>query len=234
MIHARPSQGPGQPVGEAIVDLLFTTSAPGRIPIAAIVGSRPGADATAASTLTARMLERILLAAGKTPGLTCRTGKWLAGWQCSAEPSVTTDAARDLLVSPDIGAAICELDWHSLAIRGFPFDSCDVLVIDRLQAALASRADAAAGVSPLAVVEALIDTVANAGTIVLVDGDTATADLVARSGRTVIAIEPPADPATVAATVATALGIPPDAISRGLADSQAGLADSQAHTLGIT
>lgn len=231
MIHAHPSQGSGQPVGEAIVDLLFSTAAPGRIPIAAMIGSGVaadrGSDATASATLTARILERILLAAGKTPGLTCGTGKWLAGWQCSAEPSVTSDAARDLVVSPDIDAAVCELDWQSLAARGFPFDSCDVLVIGRLRATEVSRADAAAGVSPLAVVEALVDTVDTAGTIVLVDGDTTTADLVARSGRTVIAVEPPADPATVAAAVATALGIPPDAISRGLADSQA-------HTRGIS
>ena len=231
MIHARPSQGPGQPVGEAIVDLLFTTSAPGRIPITAILGSGPAANhgtaAPAAATLTARMLERILLAAGRAPGLTCGTGKWLAGWQCSAEPNVTADAARDLLVSPDIDAAVCELDWRSLAVRGFPFDLCDVLVIDRLRAAEMSRADAAVGVSPLAVIEALVDTVATAGTIVLVDADATTADLVARSGRTMIAVEPPGDPATVATAVATALAIPPDAIRRGLTDSQA-------HTRGIS
>jgi cyanophycin synthetase len=223
MIHARPSQGPGQPVGEAIVDLLFTTSAPGRIPIAAILGSGPAANqgTPAPATLTARMLERILLAAGRAPGLTCGTGKWLAGWQCSAEPNVTADAARDLLVSPDIDAAVCELDWRSLASRGFPFDLCDVLVIDRLRVAEVSRADSAIGVSPLAVIEALVDTVATAGTIVLVDADTTTADLVARSGRTVIAVEPPGDPATVATAVATALAISPDAITRGLADSEA-------------
>ena len=223
MIHARPSQGPGQPVGEAVVDLLFSTAAPGRIPIVAILGSGQAADhgigAPASATLTARILERILLAAGRTPGLTCGTGKWLAGWQCSAEPNVTADAARDLLVSPDIDAAVCELDWRSLAARGFPFDLCDVLVIDRLRAAEVSRADVAVGVSPLAVIEALVNTLTTAGTIVLVDADAATADIAARSRRTVIAVKPPGEPATVAAAVATALGIPPDAIRRGLADS---------------
>ena len=231
MIHARPSQGPGQPVGEAVVDLLFSTAAPGRIPIAAILGSGTAADhgsnATASATLTAKILERILLAACRTPGLTCGTGKWLAGWQCSAEPNVTADAARDLLVSPDIDTAVCELDWRSLAARGFPFDRCDVLVIDRLRAAEVSRGDAAVNASPLAVIEALVDTVATAGTILLVDADTATADLVARSGRTVITVKPPGEPATVAAEVATALGIPSDAI-------HSGLADSQAHTRGIS
>jgi hypothetical protein len=145
----------------------------------------------------------------------------VAGWQCSAEPHTTADAARDLLVSPEIDAAVVELDWRSLAARGFPFDRCDVLVLERLPVAETSRADAAAGVSPLAVVEAIIDTVATAGTIVLVDADAATADLVARSGRTVITVEHPGAPATVAAAVATALGIPSDAIQRGITDSQA-------------
>ena len=123
------------------------------------------------------------------------------------------------MVSPDIDAAVCELDWRSLAARGFPFDLCDVLVIDRLRAAEVSRADVAVGVSPLAVIEALVNTLTTAGTIVLVDADAATADIAARSRRTVIAVKPPGEPATVAAAVATALGIPPDAIRRGLADS---------------
>ena len=219
MIHAHPSQGPGQPVGDAIVAELFKRGETGRIPIAVFMG-RQGSAA-------AMVLERWLRSAGRTPGLTCSDGKWVAGWQCSAEPHASADAARDLLVSPEIDAAVVELDWRSLAARGFPFDRCDVLVLDRLLTTETSSTDAAAGVSPLAVVDTLVNTVATAGTIVLVDADAATADIVARSGRTVITVEPPGDPAIVAAAVATALGIPPDAIQRGLADSQVGLADSQ-------
>lgn len=219
MIHANPSQGPGQPVGEAIAAELFNAGETGRIPIAAFMGRQASA--------AAMFLDRWLRAAGRSPGLTCSDGKWVAGWQCSAEPHTTADAARDLLVSPEIDGAVVELDWQSLAARGFPFDRCDVLVLDTLPVAETSRADAEAGVSPLAVVEALVDTVAAAGTIVLVDADTATADLVARSGRTVIAVEPPGAPATVATAVATALGIPPDTI-------RSGLANAQAHTRGIS
>jgi len=219
MIHAHPSQGPGQPVGEAIVAELFRAGETGRIPIAAVMGRQGSA--------VAMFLNRWLRAAGRTPGLTCSDGKWVAGWQCSAEAHATADAARDLLVSPEVDGAVVELDWQSLAARGFPFDLCDVLVLDRLPAAEMSHADAAVGVSPLAVVEALVETVDPKGTIVLVDADTATADLVARCGRTVITVEPPGEPATVAAAVATALGIPPDAIQRGLTDSQA-------HTRGIS
>jgi len=210
MIHANPSQGPGQPVGEAIAAELFAAGETGRIPIAAVMGRQGSA--------VAMVLERCLRAAGRTPGLTCSDGKWVAGWQCSAAPHTTADAARDLLVSPEINAAVVELDWQSLASRGCPFDRCDVLVLNRLPATEASIADAEAGVSPLAVVETLVNTVATAGMIVLVDAEAATADLVARSGRTVITVEPPGEPATVAAAVATALCIPHDAIQLGLPD----------------
>ena len=205
MIHARPSRGPGQPVAEAIIEHLFSTGAPGRIPIAAILGSGlmkdPGTGPVAAATRTATSLERLLREAGKTPGLTCGTGTWLAGWQCSAEPNATADAARDLLVSPDIDAAVCELDWRSLADRGVPFDLCDVLVLGRLPAPHTEPGDAEIGVSPLEVVETLIDTVTHSGTIVLADADDAVADLAARSGRTVLVVEPLQDPAAVAAAV---------------------------------
>ena len=219
MIHAHPSQGPGQPVGEAIVAELFSAGETGRIPIAAVMGRQGSAAAMG--------LERCLRAAGRTPGLTCSDGKWVAGWQCSAEPHATADAARDLLVSPEIDAAVVELDWQSFAARGFPFDICNVLVLERLPSVKTSHADTEAGVAPLAVVKALVDTVAAAGAIVLVDADAATADLAARSGRTVITVEPPGAPATVAATVAEALGIQPAAIRRGLADSPV-------HTRGIS
>jgi cyanophycin synthetase len=219
MIHAHPSQGPGQPVGEAIVAELFIAGETGRIPTAAFMGRQGSAAAMG--------LERCLRAAGRTPGLTCSDGKWVAGWQCSAEPHATADAARDLLVSPEIDAAVVELDWQSVAARGFPFDICKVLVLERLPSVKTSHADTEAGVAPLAVIKALVDTVATAGAIVLVDADAATADLVARSGRTVITVEPPGAPATVAATVAEALGIQPDAIRRGLADSPV-------HTRGIS
>ena len=219
MIHAHPSQGPGQPVGEAIVAELFSAGETGRIPTAAFMGRQGSAAAMG--------LERCLRAAGRTPGLTCSDGKWVAGWQCSAEPHATADAARDLLVSPEIDAAVVELDWQSFAARGFPFDICNVLVLERLPSVKTSHADTEAGVAPLAVVKALVDTVAAAGAIVLVDADAATADLAARSGRTVITVEPPGAPATVAATVAEALGIQPAAIRRGLADSPV-------HTRGIS
>lgn len=219
MIHAKPSHGPGQPVAERIVEHLFSTGAPGRIPIAVILAFGPesasGTGGATPATRTALLLERMLSAAGGTPGLACGMGTRLAGCECSAEPAVGTDAARDLLVSPDIDAAVCELDWRSLADRGLPFDACDVLVLGRLPSAEHEAVDSSIDASPVAVCKALIATVASTGTIVLVDADDTVAGLAARSGRAVVAVESMQEPA---AAVAAALGLSADAIHRALAD----------------
>jgi cyanophycin synthetase len=179
MIHAKPSQGPGQPVGEAIVEQLFGVGETGRIPIAAFMGGMGSGAAV--------VLERWLRAAGHTPGLTCSDGKWVAGWQSSAEPHTTADAARDLLVSPEIDAAVFELDWRSVAVRGLPTDRWDSLVL---------LPPPATDGPPLPVVEAMIRAVADNGTIVMPDAlEPAILHLVTDSSRTIV---------TVAAAGATA------------------------------
>lgn len=174
LIHSNPAAGPGQPVGEAIVAALFGGGETGRIPIAAVMG-RQGFAA-------ARLLDRWLHAAGHTTGLTCSDGKWVAGWQASAEPHATVDAARDLLLSPEIDAAVVELDWRSVGLRGLPTDRWNTLVL----------LPPPAGDSPsLQVIEAMIRAVAETGTIVVPDAvEPALLDLATRSGRTVITVTP--------------------------------------------
>jgi cyanophycin synthetase len=121
LIHSNPSTGPGIPVGEAIVDELFAPGQTGRIPVAVLTGAEAESAAIA--------VEKMLRAAGRTPGLTCAAGKWVAGWRCTSEPLATTAAARDLLMSPEIDAAVFQLDWRSVAAEGMPLDRCDVLVL---------------------------------------------------------------------------------------------------------
>jgi len=183
MIHTHPSQGPGRPVAEAIVAELFGAGETGRIPIAAVMGRLGSA--------TAITLGRLLRAAGHTPGLTCTDGKWVADTSCSAESHATVDAARDLLVSPEIDAAVVELDWRSVAGRGLPLDRFDALVLLPLPEAA------------LPVVEAMILAVAETGTIVVTDAtEAAVRDRAAGSGRRVITTT---SAETAAAAAATAL-----------------------------
>ena len=182
IIHARPSSGPGQPVGEAVIDLLAGTGGVGRIPIAAILSADGRAGAA-----TAMLLGRLLAAAGGTPGVTCRTGKWIGRGPCGAGACDTTDAARDLVVSPEIDAAVCQLDGRSLAERGFPFDRCDVVILGKLPADDPSAG--ATATPPLAVAEAFLGTLAPEGRIVLADADPRLVALVAASGRVVTMVE---------------------------------------------
>jgi cyanophycin synthetase len=187
MIHAHPSSGPGQPVADLIVDLLCATAAPGRIPVA--VMPTAGSDPSSPETTTAQALEQRLRAAGKSPGLTCTAGRWLAGMHCATEAAETTASARDLFVAPDIDTAVLAVDWRSLAASGLPVDHCDVLLLGPLPAATPAEIDALAGVTPTAVVETLLATVAPSGTVILIAADAATAALATASGRTVLHVE---------------------------------------------
>lgn len=137
LIHSNPSTGSGVPVGEAIVDELFATGQDGRIPIVVVCGR--DASRVAAS------VERLLRAAGRVPGLTSAAGKWVAGWHCSDEPHAAAEAARDLLLSPEIDAAVFQLDWRSIVAQGMPVDRYDALVLlaDEGPAAVAAPSEPA-------------------------------------------------------------------------------------------
>jgi len=200
LIHSNPAQGPGQPVGEAIVDELFLPGKTGRIPIAAVVGRN--------ATATARVLERLLRQAGGVPGLTCGAGKWVAGWPCSTQPQTDVDAARNLLVSPEIDTAVCELDWRSVRQRGLPVDRWDLLVLAPLTAAEIATDTATEPVeeSFAAVVGLMLQAVAPSGTIVVPDGDEWLAQQAAGSGRATIAVAR-AEPVGPASSTARRVGI---------------------------
>jgi cyanophycin synthetase len=230
MIHANPSQGPGQPVGRAIVDELFTPGDDGRIPVVFVAGRGTGAEGDAASGAAA-LLAGFLRAAGRTPGLACAAGRSIGQLQCSTAPAVNPDAARDLLVSPEIDAMVCELDWHAVAVRGLPADRCDVLVLGRMPAPQAD-VTAAAGVPPLAVFAALVESVAATGTIVLAEADDACMRLAADSGRQVVVVDPAGqeDPARRAAMLAAAaLGLASETSRRGAPGSSAPSPSPAAH-----
>ena len=191
LIHALPPSGPGQPIGEAIVEELFGPGETGRIPITAIVGQ--------AATSTAILLERILRAGDSTPGLTCGVGKWVAGWRCSAESLATPAAARDLLMSPEIESAVFEIDWRSAAGQGLPTDRWQTLVL-----LSPAPGDLPASSSPqedgfMGVMETMIKAVDPKGTIVVLDSDRDLATLAHRSGRAVITVASSGAPAGASA-----------------------------------
>jgi cyanophycin synthetase len=181
LIHAFPKAGPPQPVGEAIVEQLFAAGETGRIPFTAILGRQ--------GDITARLLERILRAAGRSPALTCATGKWVAGWPAGQQSHATSEAARDVLMSPEVDCAVCELDWRSISRQGAPTDRINLLVLlapgeaDPVEPADVDRVDSA-----LAVATMMIRTVDPAGTIVVLGEQHELLERARASGRGLIEV----------------------------------------------
>jgi len=100
-MHVAPSEGKPRDVATPVIDMLFPTGAPARVPIAAITG-------TNGKTTTARMLAHITKMAGYTPGLTTTDGVYIDG-QRTVEGDMTGPvSARMVLSDPGIDIAVLE------------------------------------------------------------------------------------------------------------------------------
>lgn len=100
-MHVAPSEGTPRDVAGPVIDMLFPSGAPSRVPIAAITG-------TNGKTTTSRMLAHIAKMAGFTPGLTTTDGVYIDG-QRTVEGDMTGPvSARMVLSDPQIDIAVLE------------------------------------------------------------------------------------------------------------------------------
>jgi cyanophycin synthetase len=100
-MHVAPSEGTPRDVAGPVIDMLFPSGSPARVPIAAVTG-------TNGKTTTARMLAHITKMAGYTPGLTTTDGVYIDG-QRTVEGDMTGPVAtRMVLADPQIDMAILE------------------------------------------------------------------------------------------------------------------------------
>ena len=100
-MHVSPSEGTPRDAAGPVVDMLFPSGAPSRVPIAAVTG-------TNGKTTTARMLAHITKMAGYTPGLTTTDGVYIDG-QRTVEGDMTGPvSARMVLSDPQIDIAVLE------------------------------------------------------------------------------------------------------------------------------
>ena len=115
-MHVAPSEGIPRDVAGPVIDMLFPTGTPSRVPIAAITG-------TNGKTTTSRMLAHITKMAGFTPGLTTTDGVYIDG-QRTVEGDMTGPVAtRMVLADTQIDIAILEIARGGLlrAGMGVPF-----------------------------------------------------------------------------------------------------------------
>lgn len=121
-MHIQPSEGKGQPVCEAIVEMLFPSGNNGRIPIVGVTGVN-------GKTTTTRLIAHIFHLSGKRVGMTSTDGVYFNGRRVDDGDCSGPKSAKRVLMNPNIDAAILETARGGMIREGLAFDKCDVAVV---------------------------------------------------------------------------------------------------------
>lgn len=126
-MHLSPSFGKPRPIGEAIMDTLFTHGDDGRIPVVAVTG-------TNGKTTTVRLIAHLLTASGLRTGMTNTDGVYIEGRRIDSGDCSGPRSARNVLLHPDVDAAVFETARGGLLREGLAFDRCKVAVVTNIGA----------------------------------------------------------------------------------------------------
>ncbi len=126
-MHVAPSEGTPRDVAGPVIDMLFPSGAPSRVPIAAITG-------TNGKTTTARMLAHVTKMAGYTPGLTTTDGVYIDGQRTVQGDMTGPVSARMVLADPQIDIAVLETARGGLIRAGMGVNEVNVGAVLNVQA----------------------------------------------------------------------------------------------------
>jgi cyanophycin synthetase len=124
-MHLAPSYGKARAVGAAMVDELFPAGNNGRIPVIAVTG-------TNGKTTTARLIAHLLSAQGLRTGMTNTDGVYINGRQTDSGDCSGPKSARNVLMHPDVDAAVFEVARGGVLREGLGFDRCEVAVVTNI------------------------------------------------------------------------------------------------------
>jgi cyanophycin synthetase len=125
-MHMAPSEGKARDVAGPVIDMLFPSGTPCRIPICAITG-------TNGKTTTARMVAHIHKLAGRHVGLTTTDGVYIDG-QSTVEGDMTGPvSARMVLSDPAVDVAVLEVARGGLLRAGMGTREVDVGAVLNVQ-----------------------------------------------------------------------------------------------------
>jgi cyanophycin synthetase len=126
-MHISPSFGKGRAVGEAIMDTLYAPGDDGRIPVVAVTG-------TNGKTTTVRVIAHLLSASGLRTGMTNTDGVYIQGRRIDSGDCSGPRSARNVLLHPDVDAAVFETARGGMLREGLAFDRCQVGVVTNIGA----------------------------------------------------------------------------------------------------
>jgi cyanophycin synthetase len=124
-MHISPSYGKGRAVGVAMIDELFAPGDNGRVPVVAVTG-------TNGKTTTARLIAHLLTAQGLRTGMTNTDGVYINGRQTDSGDCSGPKSARNVLMHPDVDAAVFEVARGGVLREGLGFDCCEVAVVTNI------------------------------------------------------------------------------------------------------
>lgn len=124
-MHLQPSYGKGRPVGEHIINMMFPNGDNGRIPTVAVTG-------TNGKTTTVRLIAHLIQGTGLRIGMTTTDGVYVEGRRIDTGDCSGPKSARNVLMHPDVDAAVLETARGGILREGLGFDRCDVAVVTNI------------------------------------------------------------------------------------------------------
>ena len=126
-MHLSPSYGKPRHVGEAMVGNLYAHGDDGRVPIVAVTG-------TNGKTTVTRVIAHLFATSGLRVGMTNTDGVYVDGRQIDSGDCSGPKSARNVLLHPDVDAAVFETARGGILREGLGFDRCMVAVVTNLGA----------------------------------------------------------------------------------------------------
>jgi cyanophycin synthetase len=124
-MHLQPSFGKGRAVGEAIIANMFADGDDARIPLVAVAG-------TNGKTTTVRLIASIFGCNGLRVGMTSTDGVYIEGQRIDTGDCSGPKSAKNVLLHPDVDAAVFETARGGVLREGLGFDRCDVAVVTNI------------------------------------------------------------------------------------------------------
>jgi cyanophycin synthetase len=124
-MHLSPSFGKPRPVGEAIISSMFAPEDNARIPVVAVAG-------TNGKTTTVRLTAHLLGTSGKRVGMTNSDGVYIEQRCIDTGDCSGPRSARNVLLHPDVDAAVFETARGGILREGLAFDRCDVAIVTNI------------------------------------------------------------------------------------------------------
>jgi cyanophycin synthetase len=124
-MHLKPSFGKSRPVGEDIINMMFPPGEDGRIPVVAVTG-------TNGKTTTVRLISHLLKETGLRVGMTGTDGVYINDRLIDTGDCSGPKSARNVLMHPDVDAAVLETARGGLLREGLGFDRCEVAVVTNI------------------------------------------------------------------------------------------------------